>query len=87
MKNSIRNDPDGEEVEKHGKDKEEDEEGDEEDNKDQGGKEGEKKDMERADWVDVSSGGVDDGDWMMPNNIPSLAKDAGRLFLDAFRKL
>ena len=87
-KNSIRNDSDEEkEVEKHEKDKEEYDEEDEEDGEDQGGKEGEEKDMEMADWVDVSSGGVDDGDWMMPNDIPSLAKDAGRLFLDAFRKL
>ena len=66
---------------------EEDEEEDEEDNEDQGGKEGEERDMEMGDWVDVSSGGFDDGDWMMPNDIPSRAKDAGRLFLDAFRKI
>ena len=81
LKTSIRNDSDEEEeVEKYAKDKEED-------NKDQGGEGGEEKDIEMADWVNVSSGGVDDGDWMIPNSIPSLAKDAGRLFLDAFRKL
>ena len=83
----IRNDSDEEEeVEKHATDKEQDEEEDEEDDKDQGGKECEEKNMEMADWVDVISGGVDDGDWMMPNDISSLAKDAGHLFLDAFRK-
>ncbi|KAM0796971.1 hypothetical protein BDR22DRAFT_975693 [Usnea florida] len=83
----IQNDSDEEEeIREHAKDKEEDEEKDEEGNEDQGGEDGEEKDMEMADWVNVSSGGVDDGDWMMPNEIPSKAKDAGRLFLDAFRK-
>lgn len=47
----------------------------------------EEKDQERADWVDVSSGGVDDGDWIRPNNLQSVVKDAGRLLLDGFRKL
>ena len=46
----------------------------------------EENDQERADWVDVSSGGVDDGDWIRPNDLRSVVKDAGRLLLDGFRK-
>ena len=47
----------------------------------------EESDSERADWVDVNSGGVDDGDWMTPNNRAAMVKDAGRMLLDGFRKL
>lgn len=47
----------------------------------------EESDIERADWVDVSTAGVDDGDCMKPHNRSSIVKDAGRMLLDGFRKL
>ena len=42
---------------------------------------------DRSEWVDVNSGGVDDGEWLSSSTIPSLARDAGRMLLDGFRKL
>lgn len=44
-------------------------------------------DSNSADWVDVSSGGVDEGDWAMPNDLQARVKDAGRLLVEGFRKL
>ena len=48
----------------------------------------EKKDQDTTDWVNVSSGGMDDDEWLLrPNDVPSLMKDAGDLLLDGFKAL
>lgn len=47
-----------------------------------------KKDQDTADWVNVSSGGMDDDEWLLrPNDVPSMIKDAGDLLLDGFKAL
>lgn len=47
----------------------------------------EESDSERAGWVDVTSGGVDDGDWTKSDKRVAMVKDAGRILLEGFRKL
>ena len=41
---------------------------------------------DRADWVDIPSGGIDLGDWTRPNDVSSVVKDTGRFFLEAIKK-
>ena len=43
--------------------------------------------QERAGWVDVDDGGIEDSKWMKSNNRATMIKDAGRMLLEGFRKL
>ena len=58
------------------------EESEEEDKKEEKGKH-----QETSDWVDVPSGGIDDGNGTKPNDGPSVIKDAARFFLEAMKKI
>ncbi len=44
------------------------------------------KHKDKADWVKVSSGGAEEGDWMTTNRVPTVFKDAGRFLLEAAKK-
>ena len=45
------------------------------------------KQQDKAGWVNVPRGGGDEGEWMKPNDIPTVVKDAAQFFLEAAKKM